>query len=114
MRSKNELINKSKGRIEEIFIFDIKSKNYNNNHRLYLSKTDKDFDDFDIFFFKSLEIIFPKIFIEKFNDYEKYFQTKLIKYNSAKIIFCENFLSNTLNSFFLAYAKEKRKIKILQ
>ena len=108
---KNELINKSKVRIEEIFIFDIKSKNYNNNHRLYLSKTDKDFDDFDIFFFKSLEIIFPKIFMKSLMDYEKYFQTKLIKYNSAKIIFCENFLSNTLNSFFLAYAKEKRKIK---
>jgi len=107
---KEILIKKSKNQITEIFLYPKKSKKIQLNCRDKLSEYESNFDDFDKFFFTSIKYLMPKILIEDFKTYEKYFKVKLMKYENLKSIICENFLSHSYNSLFLAFAKEEKNV----
>jgi len=107
---KARIIKKSKNQIKEIFLYPKKSKKVHLDHRIKLSEYESNFDDFDKFFFTSIKYLIPKILIENFKTYEKYFKEKLMEYDNLKSIICENFISHSYNSLFLAFAKEEKNI----
>ena len=107
---KVRLIKKSKNQIKEIFLYPKKSKKVQFDNRIKISEYESNFDDFDKFFFTSIEYLMPKILIEDFKTYEKYFKEKLMEYDNLKSIICENFISHSYNSLFLAFAKEEKNV----
>jgi putative transferase (TIGR04331 family) len=72
--------------------------------RDFLSQVETDFDDFDDFFFFSIQYLFPKIYIEDFTLYLNNYRNIFIENNLLKIIFCENWISNSKMCLFLAVA----------
>ena len=104
--SKNKLIKKSNNQVKEIFLYPKKSSMLQLDKRKQIFREKKYSDDFDKFFFYCLPFLMPKILIEDFNSYEKYFLNKLDSIKKAKTIINENFGSNSINSLFLAFAKE--------
>lgn len=107
---KARLIKKSKNQIKEIFLYPKKSKKVELELRIKISEYDLNFDDFDKFFFTSIKYLMPKILIEDFKMYEKNFNEKLMGFKNLKLIVCENFISHSYNSLFLAFAKDKKNI----
>ena len=107
---KVRLIKKSKNQIKEFFLYPKKSKKVQLNYRIKISEYESNFDDFDKFFFTSIKYLMPKILIEDFKTYEKYFKEKLMECENLKSIICENFISHSYNSLFLAFAKEEKNI----
>jgi len=85
-------------------VFDSKKRNY-------LSRKEKNFDEFDIFFFNSLKTLFPMLYVENFKYYEKEFSDEINNFPRAKNIFSEQFISDSYISLFLAECR-KRRIKI--
>jgi putative transferase (TIGR04331 family) len=92
--------------INQIILPHIKSKNksIDKKSRKYISEIGNEFDEFDRYFFFSLEYLFPKIYIENFTTYEKLYKKDLHTRSSLKYIVCENFISNSENSLYLALA----------
>ena len=106
----NTLINKSNYRIFPI-VLDVK-KNISVNSidwqkREFLASEEKDFDNFDKFFFTSLKYCFPKVFVENFKDIEKNCEKFFKPYKKLKYIVSEIWISNTLLSIYLAINQAK-------
>jgi len=79
--------------------------------RLDLSRNEKNFDEFDKYFFKLIQDLLPTIYIENFNKYSIYFKQKLNNYKNLKIIISEKWFSSSSVSLFLSFAR-LRSIRI--
>lgn len=75
--------------------------------REFLSRYENDFDKFDKFFFASLKYCLPKIFVEYFDKIEKHFNKEIIKYPNLKYLVCENWISHSQNTLFVALSQNK-------
>ena len=64
-------------------------------------------DDFDKFFFYSLQYLLPTSFIENFKKFENKTEETLSKYPNLKHVISEGWQSNTYTSFMLAYCHYK-------
>jgi len=106
----NELIMKSKGKIFP-FRWDIpfkydKTKEWIEERKI-LSESNKNFDDFDRFFFFSMRYCFPKILLEHFYDIEKYYEKIAQKNKSLKFLTSEVWPSVNSVAIGLAILKTK-------
>ena len=78
--------------------------------RKILSETNKNFDDFDKYFFSTLPYCMPKIYIENFEDIIS--QLHIQKFN-FKYVTSEAWLSDSKLSIYLSYLKEIHGIKLI-
>ena len=105
----NLLMIKSKGSIYPIkWNMDLKGDNVSlSDERKYLSEKQQDFDEFDRFFFASIEYCMPKIFVEYFKKVEQYYVNYFNKYSSLEFVTSEAWLSSNSLCIALALLKER-------
>jgi len=109
----DELVVKSFGKINQInweeFIPDINRNNFNsekrNNLIEYCLRNNKHNDDFDRYFFSSINYCLPKIYIENFHITHDHIVRQLRKYPKLNFIISEAWISNSIMSFALACMK---------
>lgn len=111
-----DLKEKSSGEIDEMnqyWPLKYSDSLFDDDLRLLISKEEKDFDRFDVFFFKALYSFFPKYLLESFSDNYNKIRSELSKYSKLNSIISENWIGDSKNSLILAVAKECFDIKLL-
>lgn len=63
-------------------------------------------DRFDVFFYYSLQYLFPKVYLEGFQELKTKAFRVTNKYNSIKYILSENWIGNSKNAILIAFFKE--------
>ena len=100
--------------IDEFFIPKMQNTSKNLENRSIISKMNKDFDEFDNFFFRTLKFSIPKSFIETFKSRKKYTLNFLNqkKYLNLKYLLNENLDEDNLLLNALASQKKIKSIYI--
>lgn len=108
-RNLNLLMIKSKGSIYPItWKIDIKNDDiFLWDNRKFLSEEEHGFDEFDRFFFSSIEYCLPKIFVENFKKVEQYCINYFNKYKYLEFVTSEAWLSSNSLCIALALLKER-------
>ena len=113
----NKLSNGSSKKISPIVLPTLNYERFNKleldiEARKILSKPEVSFDRFDVFFFKSIEFCFPKIFIELYSISESILRNKLNRYSGLKYVTSENWISNTQNALSIAILQQRGVLHI--
>lgn len=75
--------------------------------RNVLSNIDPDFDEFDRYFFTSLQYCFPKLFIEGFESIYKQYFDLFEKHKSLKYVVNESWIGNNYSSIGVAFLQQR-------
>lgn len=76
--------------------------------RKKLSESKGEFDRFDLFFFNTIESLFPSALLEDFETITKAIEYRFRNYNSLKYLVSESWMGNTIDSISLALMKTKK------
>lgn len=101
---------KGKGKINVIPRVVIKCSNEQKRDcvgRESMSKFATDFDRFDMFFFRTMESLFPSVFLEGFNRVSKEINNHFEPFPSLKYLVGESWIGDTIDSMSLAFMQEK-------
>jgi putative transferase (TIGR04331 family) len=104
-----DLIIKSRGGIQ---LLNLEAKiescqSLNMDKRMILSKENQDFDNFDKYFFSSLNFCFPKFFVEDFSNIYNYYQGYFNKFHKLKYVVNESWIGNNYSAIAVAILQQK-------
>lgn len=89
------------------------SVSINSSHRLSLSEKEKNFDNFDVFFFKTFKSLWPSLYLEDYLVAAKHYDNQVRKFPEAKYLISELWPSSSSMSFFIAQIKKNSGVKFI-
>lgn len=105
----NDLIRKSRGRIQPILLNS--DFNYGSNvswdKRQLVSQLGGDFDRFDRFFFTSLRFCLPKVFVEEFQQVSAHYDQLFKGFKKLKYVVNESWIGSTYASIAMAILQKQ-------